>query len=86
MKKHIDWVLYETKPKTDVFLVFSISSLEDLGMIKWYAPWRQYCFFPADDCVFSKSCLEDVNNFIQQLVDERKIAKKERVRWGEHIS
>lgn len=36
-----------------------------LGQIKWYAPWRQYCFFPADDCVFNHSCLTEIVQFIQ---------------------
>lgn len=44
-----------------------------LGIIKWHAPWRQYCFFPDSGCVFSRGCLDDINNFIQGLMDERKI-------------
>ena len=73
MKKYIDWVLYEEKPKTDVFLVFSRSSLESLGMIKWYAPWRQYVIGNIDaSAVFNNVCLEDISKFLTQLNQEQK--------------
>ena len=71
MKSYIDYVLVDEKPKTDVFTVFSRSSLEELGTIKWYAPWRQYCFFPESGTVFNVSCLNDVNHFIEQLRQQR---------------
>lgn len=48
-----------------------------LGIIKWYAPWRQYCFFPDSGCVFSKGCLNDIENFIQELMDKRQSNKKQ---------
>ena len=43
-----------------------------LGEIKWHSPWRQYCFFPDDETLYSKGCLNDISNFIQQLMAERK--------------
>lgn len=72
--KHITMIKTEDKPKTSVFDVYS--KHEDiLGEVKWYAQWRQYCFFPEDDCVFSKGCMSDINNFMGQLMTLRKVTK-----------
>ena len=62
--------------KTKRFMCFNSRHLAFLGEVKWNGGWRQYCFFPASDCVFSKGCMEDINHFIQQLMDERKNNKK----------
>ncbi len=58
------------KRKTKTFDCVNNDGVTILGTVEWHTGWRQYCFFPADDCVFSKSCLEDVNNFIQQLLEK----------------
>lgn len=57
------------KSKTSVYGVYSNSSCELLGRIKWYNHWRQYCFMPAADTVFSKGCMEDINSFITGLME-----------------
>ena len=57
--------------KTKYFICRNNSNGSYLGDIKWNCGWRQYCFFPNLATVFAKSCLEDINNFIQQLTDER---------------
>jgi len=38
-----------------------------LGTIEWYAPWRQFCFFPAKftETVWSADCLSDVQDAIR---------------------
>ena len=43
-----------------------------LGLVKWYGPWRQYCFFSAAACVFNNGCLADIQDFIGQLTADRK--------------
>lgn len=48
MKKYVDFEIIEHKPKTNVYEVRAKSDDFVLGKIKWYAPWRQYCFFPVD--------------------------------------
>jgi len=40
---------------------------EELGEIKWYRPWKQYCYFPTVQAVYSVSCFEDINDFIRQI-------------------
>lgn len=66
------------KPKTNVYVVKSAKNGEDLGIVEWYAPWRQYCFSPIDDaeCVFSTKCLQNIVSFIADLMKERTEEKK----------
>lgn len=37
---------------------------EQLGVIKWHGPWRQYCFFDATT-IYSLGCLKDIASFLQ---------------------
>lgn len=39
----------------------------DLGIVEWYAPWRQYTFTQADQGIlFSAGCLRDIAEFMDQ--------------------
>jgi hypothetical protein len=44
-----------------------------LGEVSWYSPWRQYCYFATRQTVYSKGCLNDIHDFIEQLMDARKM-------------
>lgn len=57
---------------TKVYDVISIRSSAILGHIRWYAPWRQYCFMPSPGCVFNVGCMRDIIAFIGELMEERK--------------
>ena len=70
--KYIHFVKLEQKAKTSVWACCNNRSGSELGQIKWYGPWRQYCFFPEMEMVFSASCLEDINDFIEQLKRTRR--------------
>lgn len=72
--QYINFAEQQSKTKTKVFWILSNSSNTKLGIIKWYSPWRQYCFYPDRFTIFNKGCLEDINTFIQQLMDERRNA------------
>lgn len=37
-----------------------------LGFVEQYGPWRQPCFFPEPDIVFSESCLLDIADFLRR--------------------
>ena len=67
-----DLIGHSDSKKTKVYAVNSKSGKDWLGVIKWYAPWRQYCFLPDPGCVFSRGCLKDVEDFIEKLMEERK--------------
>lgn len=45
-----------------------------LGIVKWYSPWRRYCYFPTacGNSIYSEGCLKDIIDFIKQLMDLRK--------------
>lgn len=43
-----------------------------LGTIKWYSPWRTYCFFPTPDTLYDTKCLQDIGSYIDNLIAERK--------------
>lgn len=70
--KYFSSVHYESKPKTGIWLLYSNSQGEGLGFIKWYAPWRQYCFFPMKETIWSKGCLIEINDYIDQLMQAHK--------------
>lgn len=37
-----------------------------LGEVRWHGAFRQYCFYPEKDSMFSKGCLELINNFLDK--------------------
>jgi len=57
----------EEKPKTSVWSCRNNRSSEELGQVRWYPAWRQYCYFPTCQAVYSVGCLEDINSFIGEL-------------------
>lgn len=61
-----------SKPKTEMYGVFNKKYGTWLGEIAWYAGWRQYCFFPEPQMVFSSGCMEDIVEFTKQLNKEHK--------------
>jgi hypothetical protein len=58
--------------KTKRWEIISKSSGFRLGIIKLYAPWRQYCFFPERMTIWNKDCLEDIHGFLKQEMSNRK--------------
>ena len=74
MKTHyeyIHFVLMTEGPKTSVWACRNNRSTETLGQIRWHGPWRQYCYFPTVQAVYSAGCLADIQAFIEQLMAER---------------
>ncbi len=63
--KHIHFVMVAEKPKTTVWSCRNNRSDQELGEVRWYSPWRQYCYFPTTPAVYSASCLDDIKSFIQ---------------------
>lgn len=51
-----------------------------LGQVKWYAPWRRYCFSPDPEriTVFEQDCLRDLALFVEQMTRDHKKARAER--------
>ena len=63
---------FNFKGKTKRFEVISKKHGDILGRISWYGAWRAYTFSPAFPTVWDKNCLQDIQDFLQQLMDERK--------------
>lgn len=68
----IDQQLQDPKRKTHTWHVLSARSGDVLGTIKWYGPWRQYCFEPAPVTTFNKECLGDIANFMDHEMEIRR--------------
>lgn len=51
-----------------------------LGIIKWYAPWRRYVFYPHEDTLFDANCLINLTDFLIIETNKRK------QNWGIHGS
>ena len=71
--------LVEEKPKTKVFLVHSNCSECTIGSIRWFPPWRHYCFFPVADVigdflVLSDRCLLTIGEFVKTLNEKHQAA------------
>ena len=61
----------EDKTKTSVWSCKNNNSADELGLVKWYSAWRRYCYFPTIQAVYSKGCVVDIVDFIDQLMNAR---------------
>ena len=69
--QYIYFVKVADKPKTSVWSCRKIRSDTELGQVRWYSAWRQYCFFSSCPAVFNMGCLDDIKDFIMQLCPNR---------------
>ncbi len=77
-RKYVYFELFSTGKKTNKWFVVAKRSDAMLGEIKWYGPWRQYCFFPAMETIFNVGCLNSICEFISEEMEHRKKAKERR--------
>lgn len=76
------WLIFELYPyvkrgqKTSVYHIRTREGGEALGEIRWWGRWRKYAFFPAHGTLYEPTCLRDIATFIDDLMAERKLAKK----------
>jgi hypothetical protein len=74
MAKWIEFIeLNFPERKTKTFDVVNKDNGSYIGQIKWYGGFRQYSFFPQPDCIFEKTCLRDISEFMEKLMEERKL-------------
>ena len=74
VSKYIVSIPIKFTGKTWVYEINSKSSGESLGYVKWYGPWRQYWFEPYN-AGFNSGCLKDITQFLDDLMEERRISK-----------
>ena len=72
--RYISFVLIAEKRKTKVWSCVNNRSHGTLGEVKWYSPWRRYCFFPREYrlTVFDHNCLTDIGDFLDHVTKERR--------------
>ena len=73
---HFKWMC--DREKTAEYACLSVASDAHLGTVRWYYPWRQYCFFPHGNAVFNVGCLDDVKDFIGQLMEQRRMKRNDK--------
>lgn len=52
--------------KTPLYHIFEHNT-NYIGEIKWYGPWRKFCFYPDKDTIWDNKCLTEVVNFLVKL-------------------
>lgn len=77
MAKYLIFQETSFKGKTKRFNIMSKSSGLSLGRISWYSQWRQYTFNPGYETIWNKDCLKEIQDFLQELMDERKYCQCE---------
>ena len=74
--KYLAFVVVPSKGKTKIITIINRHHEEVIGEIRWFSRWRQYCFFPYDGTIWNTTCMEDVQNVINGLKEERNINLK----------
>jgi len=64
--------VHDPGKRTKTWYVIATSSDCTLGVIKWYARWRQYTFFPVSHTIWNAGCLDTVSTFIREQMAARK--------------
>jgi hypothetical protein len=60
--------------KTKTYALHSKDGNFHLGTVAWFSRWRQYAFMPYGETVFEKQCLQDIVDFLKELMLERKLS------------
>lgn len=60
---------YETFEGKPAYRIYNNRGGDQIGIISWYKPWRQYVFSSQPHCVFNNSCLKDVIDFMETEAD-----------------
>lgn len=59
--------------------VFELSCQgQHLGVTKWYAPWRRFCFFPAGGVLFDAGCMQEIAAICIRETDAQKERQQKR--------
>lgn len=74
MKKYIKFLLVDRTPKTNKYNVVDMEDVV-MGEIFWFWKWRQYVFDPKAGFVWSRGCLEQVQEFLQRMTLEQREGK-----------
>lgn len=51
--------------RTTIWRVSPMGEEGGIGEVRWYAPWRRYCFMPHPSTVFEQKCLREIATFCE---------------------
>jgi hypothetical protein len=57
--------------KTRIVSVRNRRSSGELGQIRWYGAWRQYCFFPQAGTIFNVDCMRRIEEECRAMMAAR---------------
>lgn len=69
--EYFDVLLVVQGEKTNIYRITTRNGV-DAGVIKWYGPWRKYCFFPSHSTIWDTKCLNEVVKCLDRLMEVRK--------------
>lgn len=72
------FLAFEVQPRkttrtTDTVFVTNCLNNSFLGRIEWHSPFRKYCFYPAENCIFDATCLVDICTKLVEMTEARKV-------------
>jgi len=73
MSKYLEFKQIAHEGKTKRFEIISKNYGYSLGRISWHGAWRCYTFSPAFETIWNKDCLKDIQDFLNNLMTERKL-------------
>ena len=73
------WLLPRRPPRvTDTWDVADrLTGRTSLGEVRWVAQWRRYLFVPAAGRVFDATCLRDISDFCDRVMQDRQRRRKQ---------
>ncbi len=73
--KYIHFYKLADNSKTSIWSCRNNKTNTELGKISWCPAWRQYCYYPNCEAVYSAGCLDDISDFIKTAMKD--MVKKE---------
>jgi hypothetical protein len=62
--------------KTDTWEVWDVHEASHLGQVRWYSPWRKYCFFPDSNTIWEEDCLRTIAVFLEWETKKHRAGKR----------
>jgi hypothetical protein len=72
------WIRFDLEPRdanrlTERWRVMTTSEPSiELGVVRWYSPWRCYAFHPEINTVFEQECLHEIAQFCYGVTVDHK--------------
>lgn len=75
-KRHLKFDEIKDTGKTKVWEIENRHHGTTIGIIKWNGGWRKYCFYPYEDTMYDKKCLNRIAEFMDEQMEERRNKRK----------